>query len=613
MLNLRVIFLLLIFKNACAQLPIATNIQKAYNNSTRSMNGLQGKAYWQNKADYTIKVNFNPLTRELEGTVGIDYTNNSPDTLKYLLLKLYPNIYQKGSTRTQPIAAADETDGVNIKKIKVNKSPDSTRYVIRNTNMYVYSPKVLPHQQIRLDIAYSYTLNKTSFIRTGQIDPGAFFISYFFPRVTVYDDIDGWNTYPYMGQYEFYNDYGHFSTEITVPHDYLVFATGTLKNQADVYQPGISALIDKAGKSDEVIDIVTVADSNITKSNTWQFEADSVTDFAFGISNHYIWKSSSLMVDSITKRRTRVDTVFNPDHITYQPMIDYARKTVQAISHVLPKVPYPYSHETLFDGPDEMEFPMMVDINPFQHKKEAIELSAHEIFHTIFPFYVGTNETKYSFMDEGWATFAEFSLVDSSLAADYDISDVSKNAGTEQDMPIMTLTPQLGGPARYADKNIKPALGYLYVKEMLGNELFLKSLRFYIATWHGKHPTPYDFFNCMNTASGVNLDWFWQNWFFEKGIPDLAISHVTHLQQQYSVTISRIGSEIVPVHLTVYYADGSQQLLGSSIACWAKGDKKTVLTFKATKPLQQIVLGTAFDADVDLKNNIWNSFGKSVK
>jgi aminopeptidase N len=211
-------------------------------------------------------------------------------------------------------------------------------------------------------------------------------------------------------------------------------------------------------------------------------------------------------------------------------------------------------------------------------------------------------------MDEGWATLAEFYLhpmIDSSVAVDYDISDVNNSAGIEQDMPIMTLTPQLAGVARYADKDLKPALGYLYVEEMLGREKFLKALHFYINTWKGKHPTPYDFFNCMNTGADIDLNWFWENWFFEKGIPDLAISKVTKQQQQYTVVITKAGTEVVPVHLTVYYTDGSKQLLGCSIACWAKGNKTTILTFKATRQVQQIVLGTTYDADVDLKNNTW--------
>lgn len=441
-----------------------------------------------------------------------------------------------------------------------------------------------------------------------------FFIAYFFPRLAVYDDIDGWNQYPYTGQYEFYNDYGHFKAAITVPGNYQVWATGELKNAGEVYNPRFVKLINKANESDEVTDIITEADlktGDITKknkTNTWKFEADQVTDLAFGISNHYVWKASGLVVDPQTKRRTRVDAVYNPDHQKYPAEIDYARKAVSVMSYNFPKVPFPYPHETLFDGPDEMEFPMMVDLNPFEKTTDALELTSHEIFHTFFPFYVGVNETKYSFMDEGWATLAEFTLpafIDPSVAINYDLSDVNNSAGSEQDVPIMTLTPQLLGAARFADKDLKPALGYLYVRELLGEKLFFKGFHEYIHQWAGKHPTPFDFFNCMNTGSGVNLNWFWKNWFFEKGIPDLAISKVISQGEKHTVTITNEGTEVVPVHLTVFYTDGSRQLIGSSIACWEKGNKTFSISFVSKKQLQKIILGTAYDADANVKNNSW--------
>jgi hypothetical protein len=618
-LPVSILFLLFICLSALAQqrLPVASNIQKAYNKGARSDTGKPGKAYWQNKADYAIKVNFNPATRGLKGTVGIDYTNNSPDTLSRIVFKLYPNLYQKSSPKAIAIDAEDLTDGVKIESISTKgQSPDSTKYTIRGTNMFVRVKKLLPGKTMHFDVAYSYNLNKGSFIRTGQIDTGAFFLAYFFPRVAVYDDIDGWNMYPYTGQVEFYNDYSNFKVDVTVPGDYQVWATGDLKNQREVYQPKFAALIDKACISDSVVNIITEADlkdGHITQNNqqnTWHFEADSVTDFAFGISNHYVWKSASLVVDPKTKRRTRVDAVYNPGHNTYEPIINYARKTVEAMSYQFPKIPYPYPHETVFDGPDEMEFPMMVDNNPFKNKKDAIQLTSHEIFHTIFPFYVGTNETKYSFMDEGWATMAEFylaPLVDPLTPVDYDMVDINTASGSETDVPVMTLTPQLGGAARFMDKDQKPALAYLYLKEMLGDDVFLKALHFYINNWKGKHPTPYDFFNAINTASGINLNWFWKNWFFEKGVPDLAINKVTRQKNQYQIVVSNLGSSVVPVHLTVYFVDGTNQSLNSSIACWQNGVKTKLFTLQTSKRVKEITLGTAYDADVDKRNNIWKA------
>jgi len=595
-------------------LPIAVNLQNTYTKGTRTKAGAPGKNYWQNTADYHIKVSFNPENRNLAGTVSIDYINNSPDTLHTVLFKLYPNLYKKGAIRDMPISAHDLTDGVHIKSIGVNNQvQDSTKRHIEGTNMMLNVP-LSPGQKAHFDIEYDYTLNKTSHIRTGQIDTGAFFVAYFFPRIAVYDDIDGWNEFPYLGSQEFYNDFCHFNAEITVPGNYQVWATGNLKNPEQVYNPKYVKLINQAGISDKVTDIITQADvqaADITRNNptnTWKFEADSVTDLVFAASNHYIWKASSLVVDPKTNRRTRVDAVFNPAHKDYFEVVNYARKTVETMSYQFPKWPYPYPHETVFDGLDQMEYPMMVNDNPLENTADAIELTDHEIFHTMFPFYMGTNETKYGWMDEGWATIGEWLIspvIDHSIVDTYGVAPTENSAGIEQDVPIMTLTPQLTGISKFTDSYPKPGLGYLYVKDMLGDELFTKALHYYISQWHGKHPMPYDFFNCINTGSGINLNWFWKSWFFDNGQPNLAISKVSHQLQKYSVTISCIGTKPVPVNLTVYYNDGSMQLVHQSIACWAKGNKTTSVTFLAKKLVKQLVLGTTYDPDTDKKDNTW--------
>jgi hypothetical protein len=175
--------------------------------------------------------------------------------------------------------------------------------------------------------------------------------------------------------------------------------------------------------------------------------------------------------------------VFNPVHKDYFEVVNYARKTVETMSYQFPKWPYPYPHETVFDGLDQMEYPMMVNDNPLEETADAIELTDHEIFHTMFPFYMGTNETKYGWMDEGWATIAEWLIspvIDPKIVDTYGVGPTQNSAGNEQDAPIMTLTPQLTGIAKFTDSYPKPALAYLYVKDMLGDELFTKALHYYI-------------------------------------------------------------------------------------------------------------------------------------
>jgi len=604
-----------IYCNAQTALPVPTNLQATYTKGTRTVSGQPGKNYWQNRADYTIKINFNPQTRVLGGTVSIDYTNNSPDTLNQVCFKLYPNLYKKGSVRNMPVLPGDITDGVQIQQLSIDKQEQNQkRWIIDGTNMTVKTPAILPKQTIHFDISYSYIVNKTSHIRTGQVDSGAFFIAYFFPRVAVYDDIDGWNQQHYLGIQEFYNDFCHFNAEITVPGNYEVWATGDLKNVSEVYNNKIAKRITEASESDKVTDIITEADLNageITTNktvNTWKFEADNVTDLAFAVSNHYLWKSSSLVVDPKTGRRTRVDAVFNAAHKDYFDVINYARTTVEAMSYKFPKWPYPYPHETVFDGLDQMEYPMMVNDNPLEKAEDAIELTDHEIFHTMFPFYMGTNETKYAWMDEGWATIGEWvisSIIDPKITDTFAIEGYEINAGTENDPPIMTLSTLQEGAAYENNSYPKPGLGYLYAKDLLGDDLFNKGLHYYIEQWHGKHPMPFDFFNCMNKGSGVNLNWFWKSWFFDNGVPDQAITKVSVVSNQYSVIIANIGTKPVPVDLTIFYKDGSTESVHKNIACWQDGNKTVTLGFTAKKAVEHLILGNGYDADVNKDNNAW--------
>lgn len=608
---------LLVSVNGFAQssLPMARNIQKAYENGTRSMDGTPGKNYWQNSADYKINVTFSPETRFLSGSEKITYNNASPDTLRQIWFKLYPNLYKEGSQRNQNIKPEDLSEGVQIGSLSIDGiTQDAGEARVRGTNMIVNIKPLAPGKKMRFNISFSYVLNKTSHIRTGEVEKGSYFIAYFFPRIAVYDDVHGWNRIPYTGTQEFYNDFCNFDTRITVPKDYVVWATGTLQNGDSVLASKYIQRIKEAETNDgitTVIDSTDLAKGNITAqnpTNTWHFKASDVTDFVFATSDDYMWKSSSLVVDPKTGRRTRVDAAFNPKHKDYFDVINYARKTVEAMSYTFPKWPYPYPHETIFDGLDQMEYPMMVNDNPLENSADAIELTDHEIFHTMFPFYMGTNETRYAWMDEGWATIGEWiisPIIDSTIVDEYGMRPYDFGAGNEEDLPIITSSTQENGTDYYLNSYPKPALGYLYVKDLLGDKLFTKALHHYIEEWHGKHPIPYDFFYSINKGSGKNLNWFWNNWFFEKGYPDLAISKVRKRGSKYTVTVESKGNKIVPVDLTITYTDKDTQKIHRDISCWEKGNKMVSITFKSNKKVQNITLGGTYDADSDQSNNVY--------
>jgi hypothetical protein len=556
---------------------------------------------------------FDPLSLLVNGNETISYTNNSPDTLTNILFKLYPNLFAKGSERSTSVEASDVGEGVKIDNLTVTNSQVLT-YSINGTNMSVSIPPLLPKQSMVFKIGYHYILNRGAGIRTGQVEENAAFIAYFFPRIAVYDDIDGWNRTQYVGTQEFYNDFCNFKASITVPKNFVVWATGDLKNCSEVLNDKYCNLIKRAEGSDSITTIIDSTDlinGDITTdniANTWRFEANNVTDFVFATSDHYIWKSSSLVVDPTTQRRTRVDAVFNPKHKDYFEVINYNRATVKAMSYSFPKWPFPYSHETIFDGLDQMEYPMMVNDNPTQSAFDAITLTDHEVFHTMFPFYMGINETKYGWMDEGWATIGEWlisPMIDTTIVDDYGIRPYENAAGTEVDVPITTLTTLQNGTALFLNSYVKPALGYLYIKDYLGDELFTKALHYYIEQWHGKHPMPYDFFYCMNTGSGKNLNWFWKRWFFDHGEPDLAITDVKRKGNRYTVTIQLKGTKPVPVDLSIAFVDNSTAKEHKSIAAWENGSTTTTITFNSDKEVQKITLGSTWVPDVNKEDNSW--------
>ncbi len=607
-----IFFCTVMYTRAQTSLPVPYNLQATYNKGTRSITGAPGKNYWQNKAAYNISIRFDPTTLFLSGSETITYFNNSTDTLKELLFKLYPNLYKKGSPRLMKISDEDATDGIAITALSVDQqAQDVKKLRIDATNMELPIPALLPGKSITCSITFSYTLNKRSHIRTGQVDDGAFFLAYYFPRIAVYDDIDGWNRHPYLGTQEFYNDFCDFKIAVQVPSNYLVWATGDLKNCSDVLTGTYCNRIQQAEHNDAIMNIIDSNDikaGNITTniSNTWLFESTDVTDVAVAISNHYVWQSSSLVVDTVTRRRTRVDAVFNPRHKDYFFVAADARKTVYAMSYHFPKWPYPYPHETVFDGLDQMEYPMMVNDNPVEDRAESIELTDHEIFHTMFPFYMGINETKYGWMDEGWATIGEWlisPMIDSSITDEYGMPAVNQTAGTEADLPITTLTTQLNGSSMFINSYPKPALGYLYAKDMLGEYLFYKALHQYIRNWNGKHPMPYDFFNSMNTGSGKNLNWFWKRWFFDDGIADLAIAKVNGRL----ITIESKGQKPVPVDLAIIYLDDTPEKIHRSAAVWEKGNKTIVLAATSAKKIKQIILGSTYVPDKNTADNIWKA------
>ncbi len=623
LIYLTAIFVLAVVNYSFGQasgLYVPRNMQKAFDNKTRSMDGKPGVNYWQNKAEYVIDLAFDPVTRKIEGTEKINYLNNSPDSLKRMIIQLFPNIFKKGAARDFPINAEDEDDGITIAKIKVNgiqisTDPDEKRVEFNGTNMNVkLRTPVLPKGKTELIITWNYTLNKGSDIRTGTLDSSSFFIAYFYPHIAVYDDIDGWNDTQYTGGVEFYNDFADYDVSITVPKNFVIRGTGVLQNPEEVLNGKIADRYKSALESDKVVNIITaddIAKKEVTvpkEKNVWKFKADNVTDFAFGLSDHYLWDGSGLIVDKTTGRRVFIDAAYNKNSKDFYKVAQTAREVIDYMSTVIPGWPYPFPKETVYNGEGGMEYPMMVNDSSVPDSSMK-GLTAHEIAHSYFPFFMGTNETKYAWMDEGWAAYIDFmstsALYSTEIIKRNRITSYKKAIGDDIDIPIFAISKYLKSPPYRYNAYIKSAYVYDMMREYLGHDLFAKALHEYMARWNGKHPIPYDFFNSMSNASGEDLSWLIKPWFYEYGYLDLAVKDVSLIQNNYVIEIEKKGYYPGGFKLTINYADGTSETIKQSAAAWRSGARTFNIIKPASKKIKVVELWDEIWLDADNSNDIF--------
>ena len=594
-------------------LTMPPEIQKAFDKGTRSTNGKPGKKYWQNHARYDISVSMAPPNKTITGVEAITYFNNSPDTLRSLNMKLIVNVH-RGRTPT----AANAAQGIKVDDIKINGDKaawDNEKAVTTNQMVDLKSP-LMPHDSVKLNIAWHYDMSNGQG-RDGAIDSTSFHLAYFYPRVSVYDDYKGWDTQPHNGGLEFYNDFSDYKLSVTVPKNFIVWATGTLQNPNEVLQPEFAKRLQASMTSDETIHIATAQDlaaKNITAqnaTNTWKWNSTNIVDVALGVSNHYDWDAASVIVDDKTQRRTSIQAAFADSSNDFHEYVKFAHNALDWFSHNLPGVPYPFPKTTSFQGFADMEYPMMVNDSHTKDLTFAQLVQDHEIAHTYFPFYMGTNESYYAFMDEGWATTFEILIgtaENGKQKADEFYKQFRVNRWTHgphaKEQPIITPSPDVtfgGGNNAYG----KPSLSYLALKDMLGDDLFKKALHTYMDNWNSKHPIPWDYFNSMKAGSGKNLDWFFYNWFFTPYYIDLSLDKVEKTSGGYNLAIKNIGGFAVPFDAIVTYADGSTETIHQTPIVWQKDQKNISVKIKTDKEVKSVTVDGGIFVDADMKNNTW--------
>jgi hypothetical protein len=597
------------------------DIKQAYAKGTRSPDGKPGSKYWQNFGRYNISITATPPGRTVKGTEQITYINNSPDTLKRLNMKLILNIHRPGAARDRVAGADYLTQGIQIDTFLISGQKKIwNNTTMASTNQAVSLPNALmPHDSVKINIAWHFDVSKQS-EREGMIDSTTYYLAYFYPRVSVYDDYNGWDRIEFVDSKEFYNDFNDYTLNVTVPKNYIVWATGTLQNPAQVLQKEYADKLQKSMTNDSTMHIATLEDlagKKITTQNamnTWTWKATDISDMAVGISDHYLWDAASVVVDKTTGRRSSVQAAYSEKGTDFEKSVQNGRNALGWFSNNWPGVPYPFPKMTAFQGFADMEYPMMVNDSQVGDAGFAQLVQDHEIAHTWFPFYMGINESKYAFMDEGWATTFEYLIgieekgpqQAAAFYKQFRINSWINNKSTAEDLPIITPSnEQTGGYGNNAYG--KPSLSYLGLKDMLGDELFKKALHGYMDRWHGKHPIPWDYFNSMSNVSGRNLDWYFKNWFFTNGYNDIAISKAVKGKDGYTLTVKNIGGFAIPFDVVLTFTDGSTQTIHQTPAVWEANQKQTYVTFKAVigKSLTSVTLDNGIFVDANKADNTW--------
>lgn len=597
------------------------NVKKAYQKGTRSMDGKPGPKYWQNSARYTISLTATPPDRTIRGTQEISYVNNSPDTLKNLVFKLLLNSHKPGAGRQGAVSANYLTSGVHVDRYTENSTakiwPDNDNSTVRAVPLI---KPLLPRDSVRLAFDWHYDVAVESG-REGAIDSTTFFLAYFYPRVAVYDDYYGWDRTEFTEAQEFYNDFNEYVVNVSVPKNYIVWATGELQNAEAVLQPAYAKRLSESMRTDSLVHVATLPEimaQRVTQQqpmNTWQWKAAYVPDVALCLSNHYVWDASSVVVDKKTGRRAGVQAAFLDTAEDFHQMVGFGQHSLDWFSNNWPGIPYPYPKTTIVQGFADMEYPMMVNDATTPDLNFSRFVAEHEIAHTWFPFYMGINETRYGFMDEGWVTALEYLISQADLGTEqatrnfqqFRVASWSRDPSAEQDLPIITPANVLSGAALGNNEYGKAAIGYLALKELLGDALFKKAMHGFMTRWNGKHPTPWDMFYSFNDVSGRNLNWFWSNWFFSNNYIDLAIEQVVPAATQHTVTLQNIGGYVAPVDVVVQFADGTKETFHQTPTIWQANQRRAVVRIPTPKKVQSITLEGGIFMDADTTNNSWKA------
>jgi hypothetical protein len=544
-------------------------------NMFRTASGAPGSAYYQQQADYKIEIELDDKNSKINGSETITYYNNSPDTLEYLWVQLDQNQAAKNSQ--SPLAENQKTEevftvnkfankflkqelekGFNIEHIKDSKG-NALSYTVNHTMMRINLPAPMkPGEKMSFAIKWWYNVNNyrqdggRSGYEAFEKDPNKLYIiAQFYPRMAVYNDVEGWQNMQFWGSGEFTLPFGDFDVNITVPADHVLNATGELMNRNEVFTTEQVKRYELAQKSfDKPIVIVTQSEAEAAekgfsdKKKTWKFSAKNVRDFAIATSRKFIYDAMAVQLkDKIAMAESVYPKESNPL---------WGETSTLTVAHTLKSYSshtfdYPYPKAVSVSAEDQgMEYPMICwnfgrpdknGVTSPQIKNGMIGVIIHEVGHNFFPMIVNSDERQWSWMDEGLNTFIQYMA-----QQDLETNFPSKRGSPKSIIPYMSSDPSSLEPIMSNSESIidfsnnaygKPATGLNILREtIMGRELFDYAFKVYANRWKFKHPTPEDFFRTMEDASAVDLDWFFRGWFYTTDYVDIGIKQI----KQYYVT-----------------------------------------------------------------------------
>jgi hypothetical protein len=606
---------------------------RAIARGTRTTTGVPGPNYWTQYASYRLEAELNPVLKRLSGRGRLVYYNRSPDTLPVVYLQAYQNLFRADARRNQqtPKLGGIDFDRVTAQGKVLSALAKLTEpgYTVNGTIMEVRLPSALaPRDSLVMEYEWQFRVPSETAPRGGQ-DGETWFLSYWYPQFAVYDDVNGWQIDQYLGRGEFYMDYADYDVKLTVPAGWVLDATGTLENPAEVLSPQTRARLDSARVATGIVHVVTEkdkADSVATAKGqggklTWHWTARNVRDFVWGTSPRYVWDAARAVTDSSNGKlaTSLVSALYRPENRRsyWDEAARYGRHAIEFHSRKL--WPYPYPHMTAVDGPDGcggMEFPMLTCIGGSYDSLSLYEVVSHEFGHMWFPMMVGSDEKRYAWQDEGFTQYEQSQAMtdffkgfdDEARNREYYLR--SAEVGYEEDM--MKPADRYGNDQTYGVAAYwKPASVLVALRRVLGRDTFEKAFREYGRRWLGKHPTPWDFWNTFNDVTGQDLSWFWREWFFETWRLDQALDTVRTEGDSAAIELENRGKILMPVPLAVTREGGAVDSIMVPVSVWFAGEKRYTLKVAAKPAITKVEIDPTHEfPEINRGDEIWSRGGR---